>query len=195
MTETKKETADAGLSGMIHDGGDSYLSGKEPRNGSAGHSHAGLFGLMKYAAAVLIIVYIVFLLFQTSVSSRSFDTVASAVKDSLASSNLAERDGQRFKRNFGLNSADFDGVLYYSSESVMSAEEVLLVKVKSASQIRAVTEAIEERIAARTDAFEEYAPDQAKILEDAQLSVRGRFVFYAASPDGAKYREVFDSSL
>ena len=112
---------------MIHDGGDSYLSGKEPRNGSAGHSHAGLFGLMKYAAAVLIIVYVVLLMFQTSVSSRSFDTVASAVGGFPGRfESRQERDGQRFKRNFGLNSADYDGVLYYSSESGMSAEEVLL---------------------------------------------------------------------
>lgn len=164
----------------------------ESRNKTAA---AGIFGLVKYAAAALIIVYIVLLMFQTSVSSRSFDTVASAVRDSLASSSLTERDGQRFKRNFGLNSADYDGVLYYSSEAGMSAEEVLLIKVKSTAQVREVTGAIEERIADRTDAFEEYAPEQAKILEDAQLTVRGRFIFYAASSDAAQYREVFDSSL
>ena len=155
----------------------------------------GVFSVMKYASAVLIIVYVVLLMFQTSVSSRSFDTVASAVEDSLTASSLKERDGQRFKRNFGLNSADYEGGRYYSSEAGMSAEEVLLIKVSNTAQVRKVTGAIEERIADRTDAFEEYAPEQAKILADAQLTVRGRFVFYAASPDAAQYRAVFDSSL
>ena len=38
---------------------------------------------------------------------------------------LREMNDQALKRNFGLNSADYDGVLYYAAESSMSAEEVL----------------------------------------------------------------------
>ena len=43
---------------------------------------------------------------------------------------MKKLDGQMLKRNFGLNSTDYEGVMYYSSESSIDAEEVLMICVK-----------------------------------------------------------------
>lgn len=43
---------------------------------------------------------------------------------------MKRQDGTALKRNFGLNAADYDGVMYYSSEFSISSEEVLLIKAK-----------------------------------------------------------------
>lgn len=49
---------------------------------------------------------------------------------SLDKENMKRQDGTALKRNFGLNAADYDGVMYYSSEFSISSEEVLLIKAK-----------------------------------------------------------------
>lgn len=151
--------------------------------------------IAKYIVFALIIVYVVLLLLFTSGSSRPFEDIAAAVSDSLDTDTLAQMDDRMLKRNFGLNSADYDGVMYYASTSSMSVEEVLLIRVNSSGQIQQILDAIDERIDARMDAFEGYAPDQVRLLEDAQQSVRGRYVFFAVSSQATEYRNVFDMSL
>ncbi len=67
--------------------------------------------------------------------------------------------------------------MYYASPSSVSAAEVLLIQVKNESQTDAVTDAIEKRKAQRMEDFEGYLPEEVKLLEDAQLSIRGRYLF------------------
>lgn len=151
--------------------------------------------IMKYVVLAAILAYIAVLMAFASGSSRPFEEVEAAVSSALGDSGLTEMDSQMLKRNFGLNSADYVGVMYYASESSMSAEEVLLIRVSNDAQVQEVTDAVNERIEARINAFEGYAPEQVKLLEDAQQSVRGRYIFFAAAPDAEEYRAVFDSSL
>ena len=149
----------------------------------------------KYIVFALVIIYVVLLMLFTSGSSRPFEDVAAAVSGSLDTEKLTQMDDRMLKRNFGLNSADYDGVMYYASASSMSVEEVLLIRVNSRDQIQQITDALDERINARMDAFEGYAPDQARLLEDAQQSVRGKYVFFAVSSQATEYRNAFDTSL
>lgn len=155
----------------------------------------GIFRIAKYITFILIIGFVVFLFLFTSGSSRSFEEVSSKLEDSLDKETLVQKDAAAFKRNFRLNAADYDGVLYYSAGGNMTVEEVLLVKVKNEKQIQEVTAAIEERIESRTNDFEGYAPDAVKLLRDASQSVRGTYIFFACSPDADRYLSAFSSSL
>ena len=98
-------------------------------------------------------------------------------------------------RNFGLNSTDYEGVMYYSSESSIDAEEVLMICVKKSSQTEQVTDAVEQRLQERKKDFEGYLPEQEKLLEEAQTSVRGNYIFYVVSSKASEYRAAFDQSL
>ena len=156
---------------------------------------AGLSEVAKYIVLAVMLIYVVVLMLFTSGSNKSFEQVSEAVSASIDTENLTEMSERMLKRNFGLNSADYDGVMYYASESSMSVEEVLLIKVKSRGQIQEVTDALDERTQARIAAFEGYGSEEVRLLEDAQQSVRGRFIFFAVSSQAGEYRSVFDSSL
>lgn len=151
--------------------------------------------IMKYVVLLLTVVYIVLLMLYASGSSRPFEEVGAEVAAALDAEVLSEQDAARLKRNFGLNAADFDGVMYYASESNVSAEEVLLIKVSRDSQVRQVTAALERRLASRENDFEGYAPEQERMLKDAVQSVRGSYVFFAVSPDAGEYLSAFNRSL
>lgn len=152
-------------------------------------------GIMKYIIAVLIIGFIVLLMLYTSGSNKSFDEISSSVVNALDKSNLQERDPASFKRDLGLNAADYSGVMYYASESNLSAEEVILIRVKSTKQVQKVTEVIKRQIEERINDFDGYAPEEVKLLEDARLSVRGRDIFLAVAPKADEYLEAFRNSL
>lgn len=152
-------------------------------------------GVMKYLILAVILAFVVFLMMYMSGSSRSFDEVKGDVENALDMSELSEQDSAALKRSFGLNAADYTGVAYYSSESTISASEVLLIRIKSDEQIRQITDAIDSRIDSRKNDFEDYLPEQSKLLDNAKQSVRGAYVFYAVSPDADTYLKAFNSSL
>ena len=151
--------------------------------------------VMKYVVFALIIVFVAVLMIYASGSSRPFKEVEDAVSGSLDKSNLTLQDGTAFKREFGLNEADYAGVMYYASEFSISAEEVLVILVKDESQVQEVTEAIDKQTEARKNDFDGYAPEEVKLLEDAKQSVRGRYIFFAAAPEAEEYLEAFSNSL
>ena len=143
--------------------------------------------VMRYVTLLLIVGFVALLLIYTSGSNRPFEKVDKE--------NMKRQDGTALKRNFGLNAADYDGVMYYSSEFSISSEEVLLIKAKSETQTAEISSAIEERIKTRMNDFEGYAPESVQLLEDAKKSVRGKYVFFAAAPGAEKYLEIFNNSL
>ena len=99
----------------------------------------GVSGIMKYVVFLFIIVFVVVLMMYTSGSSKSFDDVRQSVEAALDTESLTEQEASVFKRKFGLNAADYTGVMYYSTGANISAEEILLIKVRSEDQIQEVT--------------------------------------------------------
>ena len=132
---------------------------------------------MKWGAAFLILVYIALLLIYTSGSTKPFEEVAASVETLIDKENLVKQDAQALKRYYGLNSADYEGVLFYSAEFSISAQEVLLIEVKTEQQVQEVRDAVEERLESRKNTFEGYAPEQAQLIKQAQTQVRGKLVF------------------
>ena len=173
--------------GRKHGGGGSAVKNRNIRE--------NMPTIAKYIVLALIAGYVALLMMNVSGSRKPFEEISAAVSGVLDMEILTEQDAQALKRNFGLNSSDYEGVLYYASDSSMSAEEVLLILVTEDSQIRQVTDALEERVESRLGDFEGYAPEQVKILEDARQSVRGKYIFFAVSEDAQRYLEMFADSL
>lgn len=151
--------------------------------------------LLKYGTIVAILVFMLLMMIYNSGSTKPFKEVASAVEASIDKEGLVRQDAQALKRYYGLNSADYEGVLFYSSEFSISAEEILLIEVKNEQQVQSVRDALEERIEKRRDAFDGYAPEQVQLLDEARIQVRGNYIFLAVAPQAETYNTVFSESL
>ena len=90
----------------------------------------GIWKAASYAVLLLILGYIALLMIYVSGSNRSFSEMESSMEKVIDTTGMKKLDGQMLKRNFGLNSTDYEGVMYYSSESSIDAEEVLMICVK-----------------------------------------------------------------
>ena len=151
--------------------------------------------MMKYVAFAAIIVFIIVMMLFMSGSNKSFSEVKTSVEGALDASELTEQDTASFRRSFGLNEADYAGVAYYSAGSSILASEVLLIRVDNDSQVRTVTDAIDSRIESRKNDFASYIPEQYALLENAKISVRGNYIFYAVSEKADDYLNAFSGSL
>ena len=99
-----------------------------------------MVSVMKYILLAIIVGYLVILMMYASGSKRAFSEVSKAVSSVLDSKELVQMDDQMLKRNYGLNSADYKGVLYYSSPSSISAAEVLVIQVAAPVELAAELE-------------------------------------------------------
>ena len=61
--------------------------------------------------------------------------------------------------------------------------------------MKRVKEAVEKRLANRKNDFEGYAPKEVQLLEQSQLTVRGKFLFVAIAARAAEYKDTFAKSL
>lgn len=152
-------------------------------------------GIYKYIMAFALLLYVGFLLLYSGGSTRSFEEVAGNVEAGLKTDGLAKQNVQALKRYYGLNGADYDGVVLYMAEDSISVEEILMVKAKNEQQVHVIQDAVRERIDNRRNSLENVSPEQVKLLDKAQLLARGRFVFFVVSPDAQKYVDLFTGSL
>lgn len=82
-----------------------------------------------------------------------------------------------FKRIFGLNAEDYEGIAYFKPVSQMDVEELLIVKVKSEEQMESLEEAADERIENQKKSFDGYGAAQCALLEKAIVKKKGNFLF------------------
>ena len=95
----------------------------------------------------------------------------------------------------GLDANNYEAVLYYKSKEALSVDEVLVIKVKNKSDVKAVKDAVEKRITSQIEAFDNYGPEQVKELKNAIVTSRGKYVFYGVAKDPDKYEELLLSVI
>jgi hypothetical protein len=149
----------------------------------------------KYTSLVVILVYIIGLFVWVSGSNRPFDEVSTPLIRTLEATDMVEVNGQGFRRFYGINPADLEGVVMFTSEFRLSAEEVLLIQVQCQEQITEIVHVIEENLAMRRKNFETVAPEEVHWIDNAQLTVRGEHIFLAVGSQATEFRRVFLNAL
>lgn len=151
--------------------------------------------IYKYITFFAFLFYIGVLLIYSSGSTKSFEEVAENIEAGLETDSLTKQNVQALKRYYGLNGADYEGAALYMAEDSISVEEILVVKAKSDRQVHMIRDAARERVNSRKNSLENVSPEQVKVLDEAQVLVRGRFVFFVISENAQEYAGLFTESL
>ncbi|MEF2878059.1 MAG: DUF4358 domain-containing protein [Blautia sp.] len=142
-----------------------------------------------------LLVFIILLQMGTPDSKSSLEEVSQAVSGSVSLEGMEESSNQMFKKFYGLNANDYEGVSLYAPASNMDAEEILIIKLKDSSQAEAVTAAVNKRLETQKSSFEGYGIEQFGLLEDHILDVQGNFILYVVHPEASKADQAFKDSL
>lgn len=152
-------------------------------------------GLLKWAAVILMLVFLATRFGGKKESSAAFPAVAEAVKAAADLTPMQEGDNQMIKRLYGLDPGSFEGVMLYYPTTNMGAEEILLVRLADPSQAAAVEEAVAQRVTTQKNSFEGYGVQQFEMLENSVTEVWPNYVLFVSAADPGAVREAFLSAL
>lgn len=131
-------------------------------------------------------------------AEQTVDVSAKVVADSVLADgdfkdNLAEVDTtMALTRLYGLDPEQIEDSMFYTN-SQATAEEIAVIKVKSADYIETVKTAYETRISDQKTACESYLPDEMPKLDAAVIYTNGNYVVLCVSNDSDKSLEIIES--
>ena len=150
---------------------------------------------IRIAMVAVLLVFMIYFQMGAKESDAAIGDVAGAVVNTLDTSTMEESANRKFKKFYGLNAGDYEGVVLYAPISNMDAEELLIVKLKNSSQAETVRAAIEKRLETQKSSFEGYGIEQYDLLENHILDIRGNYILYVVHSDANKALQAFRDSL
>lgn len=150
---------------------------------------------IRIGMVVILLVFIILLQVGNKNSNSTLNAVTDSVIKAIKVEGMEESSNRMFKKFYGLNASDYEGVTLYAPVTNMNAEELLIIKLKNRSQAESVTEAINSRLETQKSSFEGYGIEQFDLLENHILDVQGNFILYIVHPDATKADQAFRSSL
>ena len=108
---------------------------------------------------------------------------------------MIKGDGKSLRRFYGINPNDLDGFTIYTPKSNMDVDEMLIAKVKDSSQIETLEESIDDRVNKQIENFNGYGAEQVALLENYEIKIKDKYVFYVVSKDAEKIKELFKDSI
>lgn len=154
-----------------------------------------IINILKYLMVAALIAYVVFLVRAEGDNTVTVDTIEKSITKTVKMDGMKEGTAQDLKKYYGLNANDYDGMMLYIPDDVMSVNEVLVIKVKDESQTEAVEKAVESRMDTQEKNFEGYGIEQTKLIHSAITDIRGYYVLLAVSKDADRIDEAFKKSI
>ena len=145
-----------------------------------------IFGAVRWVAVIAFALVLILFASQNKISKASLKDVSAATVKAVNVKKMQKGNDSTFKRLYGLNSADYDGVFLYWPLSNMDAEEMLIVKLKDVSQQEQVKEAIAARLETQKKSFDGYGVEQYALLtESSTVDVQGNYILFVV---GSEYQ-------
>lgn len=146
-------------------------------------------------SVVLLGWYLAALQRQDRQSSAALPDVSAAVLATLDQTTMEEADTQMVKRLYGLDPAEYAGVVLYAPVTNMDAEELLIVKLQDVSQQETVEQAVQARLKTQKTSFDGYGVEQFALLEQSVVDVEGNYVLFVVGENAGKAQKAFLAAL
>ena len=151
---------------------------------------------MSYIKIALTVLLVVFILVDTgkdASSNAEIEDVSAQVVKAAKLSAETPAGNRMVKRFYGLNSGDYEEVVF--ARKIICREAKVIVKLKDISQSKAVESAIRQRLDTQLKGFEGYGAEQTALLEAHKLQVKGNYIFFMVGDRAAAAQKAFLKSL
>lgn len=96
------------------------------------------------------------------------------------------------KKNYGIFEKEVEDYIYYSPLSSMDASEILVVKFSNSKLANKYKSSVENRIVKRVEMYRSYRPEEAEILDNSIIEIKGNYLIFVASKDIDKIKSSLD---
>ena len=148
---------------------------------------------------IICVVFLVCFIFIISAddkySDKTVKEVVEAVSAEVNMEVMTSHKKNKVKQEFGIDFAGVDSFAYYASDSIMTVDELLIIKLEEGVNADGIMEKIESRIKDKQILFEGYAPEQSALLKRYSLTYKDGFVFYAVGDESADAHSIFIKTI
>ena len=142
---------------------------------------------------VFLVCFIAVISREDSYSDKTVAEVKEAVSAEVDMEALTSFKKNKVKEEFGIDFAGVDSFSYCASDSIMTVDEVLIIKLQEGVKADSIIEKIESRVKDKQVLFEGYAPEQSALLNSYVLADKNGFIFYAVGEKAADALIIFNS--
>lgn len=148
----------------------------------------------------LSIIAVMLLSFTACVKDKENDSATTAdimksIKAQVKLPEMADIPIDEISFHTQLKEDDIEDMSYLMSGDGISADEVLIVKMKEGINMEEVKSALETRKQIQADLFEPYAPDEMPKIEKSVIEVKGSYAIFAVTVDSTAVKKVFNDKL
>ena len=148
---------------------------------------------------IICVVFLVCFIFAISAddnySNKTVADVVNAVSPEMNMDALTSFKKNKVKQEFGIDFVGVDSFAYYASDSIMTVDELLIIKLEEGVKADEIMEIIESRVKDKQILFEGYAPEQSALLKKYVLTDKNGFIFYAVGSESADALRNFISTV
>ena len=123
------------------------------------------------------------------------EEIVACLSEEAALAEMERFGNSQFKKDFGLNANDYDGVIYYGHQSAMDCEKVLIIKLSDSSQGKDVEKTVKSRRTSDMELFKSYAPDQYRLLSDCVIEQKGNYFIYVVSDNAGSVEKALTDCI
>lgn len=121
--------------------------------------------------------------------------IMNTVKKDIKFDDMADIQKKDIKTYIDINLDDVDQLNYIIAGDGITADEVLIVKVKDGADTSDIKSKIEKSRENKKEIFKSYSPEEMPKIESSVLEVKGNYVFYAITSDNAKAKKIFNDAV
>lgn len=123
------------------------------------------------------------------------NTVYSGISP-MAEGTLVEMNDNYISNYYGIETADLSDYVFAQSDDPKSAETIIMFKCEDSEKRKAYTQAVENALDQKYDELTNYnLPDEAKLVEEANVKSAGSFVYLIISDNGESMDNIIKDSL
>lgn len=125
---------------------------------------------------------------------KSLGDIEKDISSKVSLDKMEKGTSKTLKRYYGLNSNELEDFILYTPKSTMDVDEMLMVKVKDESQIQSIEDVIDSRVNKQLESFSGYGPKQCELLDNYEIKVKGKYIFFAVSEKAQEMKDAFKES-
>lgn len=123
------------------------------------------------------------------------EIVSDIVKNAEFEDQLMEMDASVVGNFYKLDESKISEYQIYTSATMSTPEEIAVFKVSDSKYLSELKKEAENRIATKSEEYEDYRPEQMPKLKNASVTTVGDYLLLAISVDSSKPVEIFNKHL
>lgn len=117
------------------------------------------------------------------------EQIAAVLAEQPGISEMRAEDASGLRRYYSIDSGETEGFVFFRSNSIMSADELLVVRARNHEEALGYLENAQKRLGELTENFENYGAEEMTKIESAVCEVRGKYLIFVVSDSASDWEK------